>query len=146
MIVDLDQIDEGVIDTIKANVSDLKTVDAYEGSFDEQTLDKMLLLSPFALVRFIELGSLTDQRENSGKAIVKGLRMLIVVGARSLSSKRAGQKGNYKISAEIDALLDGKRLTIDGNIIPAFEFESYKFAFSYKGTSVYFLTYTMAII
>ena len=145
-MVDLEKIDQVIIDTMKTNITEIKTVDTYDGSFDEKSLDSMLVTTPFILGRFLKLGTLEDQKINTGQSTVKGLRYGFVIGAKSLQSRSAQKKGCYKIWKEIDDLIDGKRLTVDSVVLPAFEFESLEFGFNYKGLTVYFSTYTMSLI
>jgi len=120
----------------KANITGLKTAATHEASFDVKTLAALMPLTPFILFRWGGISPEPGERMSDEASGVKKSRFFLSIGATSLLSKTAAQRGCYDI---IDAVIDrydgGTITTTDGSVDLALE--SVNFVFSDGGLIVY---------
>lgn len=89
----------------------IKTVDAYEGSFDSKTLQQMILLSPFALVQCTRNAS---HNRTSVKTNESEQTFNWVVGAQNILRKQQAVAGVQDILDEMRERYDGMILSVEG--------------------------------
>ena len=139
-MIHIEKTEDAIIERIRNNIPDVRTVETFEGEFDEAQVSQLLVLTPFVLVHYG--GAIADEvqrLENFASGVVNE-EFDFTVGTKSLRSRREGQVGAYEIMEQLQSLFDGVRFDVEESTV-TLGFSRQAFLFSAGGLIVYQATY-----
>jgi len=132
----LEDIEDCLIDDMKANIEGIKTVDTHEKEFDEQTLGLLIPRAPFGLIRYVESRGVESEETSEGKEGVIKRSFVLALGASSMRSKKEGQRGCYSLLDQVRNRYDGCHLAVGDEEIVLY-WDGDALIYSGKGIIVY---------
>ncbi|MDP1675658.1 MAG: hypothetical protein Q8L88_02240 [Bacteroidota bacterium] len=109
------------IEEVKSLIPTLKTIAHYEGKFTPEHFERNLTLAPFDLIFFDDDVPRDEQRIDQEFQTLRDMTFVHVVGSRSLLSREESNDDCYTILDQLEEGLEGKRLTANGILLPAFK-------------------------
>jgi len=132
----LADIEDALIADMKASITGLKTCATHEKEFDEQTMQQLKPITPFALVRYGGTNPTESERHADGSSGMNGREFHITVGSVSLRSKSESQRGCYDLLDAMKERYDGFTLSVTGGeVLLSYDGDAHQF--SNNGVTVY---------
>lgn len=144
-MIDLGKVEDAWIADIEANLKaplGLKTVVTHEPEYDNRTLQSLMPMTPFVLLRSGRFKAIEDQRKADGSSGLNESVFSIVFGATSLRDKKDARHGNYTIMKAFKERYDGGKITITGEGQINLRFVDQNFLDSEGGVIAYIQLYS----
>jgi hypothetical protein len=116
-MISIENTQDGLMVDVKANITGLKSTGVFEGEFSENTLQQLLLLTPFVIGSYRMPSIDETQRTAAGGSGTKKHQFLLIIGSASLLGKSKAQRNCLSIIDDIVARYDGKTFTFDGSSV-----------------------------
>lgn len=137
-------IEQALVDAVKTAIPELRTTDTYEANYDSTTQDEIIANEPFCLIQYAAGDPKESERGAGGESGLKVKRFQFFIGSRNLRSRRESQVGCYSVLEKLEALLDGKTVSLDGVPTAEFAWQGETFVQRQKnGTLVYAAEYSL---
>lgn len=144
-MIDFDKVEDVWISDIEANLKaslGLKTIVSHEPEYDNRTLQSLMPLAPFVLLRCGRLKPVEDQRKSDGSSGMNRSEFSIVFGATSLRERKEARNSCYGMMKAFRERYDGGKIVVTGQGQINLQFEEQVFLDSDGGVIAYVQIYS----
>ena len=136
MEIYVEKIEDEFIEQLK-KLKVFQTVDVREPIVNETEITKLLAGTPFCFIHTLDMTPVPEARVQDGSATLVDLRFLMLIGSRSLRTKKEGQRGAYSLLRQVRETFEGNNFTIEGKNTGTIIWEGNQFEFVHGGLIVY---------
>ncbi|TAK63656.1 MAG: hypothetical protein EPO24_04095 [Bacteroidetes bacterium] len=137
MDFNVEDIEDEFIANVKQYIPEFNTVDVREPLILESEVVALLGRTPFCYIHSLDLVPVEEARMQNGLVTLADQDFMFMVGARSLRSKKEGQRGAYDLLRKLRTTFESNTFTIGGQTTGIIVYKGYQYEFTHQGLVVY---------